>query len=85
MFLVGKRDVTIKARTCADGIKHRRGDSYKNKYYASTNFANNSVMNTDILEAKEGSDVYIIGRVTSQDVPANLILWYIAKTITTLL
>ena len=60
MLLVEKRDGTIEARTCADGSKQRRDDSYNKNDYAYPTCANNSVMITSALEAKEGRDVAII-------------------------
>ena len=66
MFLVEKLDGAIKAITCADGIKQKRGDSYKNHDYDSPTCANNIFMITLALEAKEGRDVDII------DIPGEL-------------
>ena len=54
MFLLEKQDGTIKARTCSDGSKQRRSDSYNKHDYSSPKCANNSVMITVALEAKEG-------------------------------
>ena len=60
VFLVEKLDGAIKAITCADGIKQKRGDSYKNHDYDSPTCANNIFMITLAREAKEGRDVDII-------------------------
>ena len=60
MFLVEKRDGTIKDRTCSDGIKQRRYKNYNKHDYASPTCVNNSVMITSALEFKEGRDVAII-------------------------
>ena len=54
MFLLEKLYGTIKARTCSDGSKQRRSDSYNKHDYSSPKCANNSVMITVALEAKEG-------------------------------
>ena len=59
MFLVDKQYGTIKARTCYDGSKKIRDDRYNNHDYASPTCANNSVVITSSLEAKEGRDVAI--------------------------
>ena len=61
MFLVDKRDGNIKARTCAYGREQRRDDNYNKHDYASPTCANNSIMITSDLEAKEGRYVAIIG------------------------
>ena len=60
MFLVDRQDGTIKARTCADGRKQWLNYSYNKHNYASPNCANNGVMITSALEAKECHDMAII-------------------------
>ena len=60
MFLVDKLDGTIKDRTCADGIKQRKYDSYNKHDYASPTCVNNSVVITSALDSKEGFEVAII-------------------------
>ena len=59
MFLIKKRDEKIKARAYADGSKQRRDESYNKHEYASPTCANNSIMVTSAIEAKEGRDVAI--------------------------
>ena len=60
MFPVGKLDGTIKARTCAGGIKQRSYDSYNKHDYPYPTCENNSVMITSLLESKEFRNVAII-------------------------
>ena len=60
MFLIEKQDGKIKARACADRSKQRRDESYNKHEYASPTCANNSIMVTLAIEAKEGRDVAII-------------------------
>ena len=60
MFLLGKQDGTIKARTCTDGGKQIRDDIHNKHYCASSNCANNIVMITSALEAKKFREVRII-------------------------
>ena len=60
MFLVEKRDGTIKARDFSDRSKQRRDDNYNKNYYASPTCAKNSVMIKSALEAKEFRDAAII-------------------------
>ena len=73
MFLVEKREGTIKARTWVDGSKQRISDSYNINNYASTICANKSVMITAALEAKEGHDVAIV------DIPGTYLHTYVDK------
>ena len=73
MFLVEKRYYTIKDITYSYRSKQRRDDSYNKHYYASPNFANNSVMIASALEAKEGCDVVII------DIPGAYLHTYVDK------
>ena len=73
MFLVDKQYGAINTRTCADGIKQIRDESYNNHDYASPTCANNSVMIASALEAKEGHDVAII------DIPGTYLHTYVDK------
>ena len=59
MFLIKKRDDTLKAKACADRSKQRRDESYNKHDYASPTCTNNSSMITSVIEAKEGRDVAI--------------------------
>ena len=59
MFLMEKQYGNIKARTCAYGTKQRS--------------ANNSVMITSALEAKEGRDI------ASIDIPGAYLHTYVGK------
>ena len=73
MFLVKKRDSTIKARICADGIKQISSDSYNKHYYASSTCSDNSVMVIAAIEAKEVRDGAVI------DIPGTYLHTYVDK------
>ena len=60
MFLIEKRDGTIKGMACADGSKQQRDESYNKHEYASPTCGNNSIMVTSAIEANEGRDAAII-------------------------
>ena len=73
MFLLGKRDDTIKVRTFSGGSKRISDDRYNKHYYDSPTCAKNSVVITSVLEAKEGHDVDII------DIPGTYLHTYVYK------
>jgi hypothetical protein len=50
MFLIEKRDGTIKGRACADGSKQRRDESYNKHDNASPTCANNSICHAHKLK-----------------------------------
>ena len=57
MFLMEKRDGSLKSRSCADGSKQRRRPGYKREDNASPTMDNESLMITTAINAHEKRDV----------------------------
>ena len=57
IFLMEKRDGTVKTRSCADGSKQRRRPGYKKEDNASPTMDNESLMITTAINAHERRDV----------------------------